>query len=252
MSPRAKVLLNGAVTVVALALIIVGLWAFTSPRKTPEVPVAAKLSPAQKSAQFYREGIDALSAEQTSTAIALLEKALAADPSNTDAKKALDGAKKPAAEGDSSAEPSTEEVEASAPASEWTKKLALKSLLPTAFPGYLMGGVEQGGPSDANVSAVAVQASAPVANVLWTVHDRETASKANAFVASVSKKLYTKDTAQVRVNDVTAYFGTDGKRLATVAYVRGRYVFEVIVTAQAPASAREFASRAAAGFSVNP
>jgi hypothetical protein len=254
MGPRARVLLNGAVTVVALALIIVGLWAFTSPKKTPEAPVAARSNPTQQSAQFYRAGLDALSAEQTGTAIALFEKALKADPSNTDAKKALDGAKKPASSGSSttSSASSSAKPKATAPASEWTKKLALPSLLPTAFPGYTVGGVEQGGPSDANVSAAPAQANAPVTSVLWTVHDRGTASGANAFLASVSKKLYSKDAAQVRVSDVTAYFGTDGQRFATVAYVRGRYVFEVIVTAQAPAGARELASRAAAGFSVSP
>lgn len=258
MSPRTRVLFNGAVTVLVLALVIVGLWAFTSPKKASDVPPVAKATPAQQSAQFYREGVNALSAEQTSAAIALFEKALEADPSNTDANKALENAKraqevakKPAA-GGSSAGSSVVKPETTAPASAWTKQLSLKSLLPASFPGYLMGGVEQGGPSDANVSAAPAQVGAPVTNVLWTVHDRGTASKADVFLTSVSKKLYSKDTAQLHINGVAAHFGTDGQRFATVAYVRGRYVFEVIVTAREPAGARELASQAAAGFSVKP
>jgi hypothetical protein len=251
MGPRARVLLNGAVTVVALALIIVGLWAFTSPKKTPEVVPTVQLSPAQQSAQAYSEGIKALSAEQTGTAVTLMEKALKIDPTNSDAKKALDRLKK-LTPVDSPSTPRTVPSKVTAAPGVWSKKLALKSLLPTAFPGYSVGGAEQGGPSDANVSATSDQAGSPVANILWTVHDLATSSKANAFLASVSKKLYSKNAAQVRVNDVTAYFGTDGRRFATVAYVRGRYAFEVVVTADAPAGARGSASAAAAAFATNP
>jgi hypothetical protein len=253
MSPRARVLLNGAVTVVALALIIVGLWAFTSPKKSSEVPAAAKLNSAQQSAQFYQDGLRALSAEQTGTAVALFEKALKTDPSNTAAKKALEGAKKPVAADDGPAVASSaEEAEKIAPAGIWVTKLPLKSLLPTAFAGYSVGGPEQGGPSDANVSATPDHANSPITSVLWTVHDCETSSKASAFLTSVSKKLYSKKTAQVRVNDVTAYFGTDGGHFATVAYVRGRYVFELVVSAEQPESVRALAQGAAEAFPDSP
>ena len=83
-----------------------------------------------------------------------------------------------------------------------------------------------------------------------TVDPRRAAQK---FLDGVSKGLYSKDPAVVTVRGVTGYFGTDGTRFATVAFRRGRYVFEVIVTSSGPpADAKALAEKAAAAFPAAP
>lgn len=85
--------------------------------------------------------------------------------------------------------------------------------------------------------------------VLVQVHDRGTAAAAAAFRDEVSKVVYPVDAATVTVDGVSGYFGTDGASLATVSYVRGRFVFEVVITAvESPAALRTAAVNIARSF----
>jgi hypothetical protein len=69
----------------------------------------------------------------------------------------------------------------------------------------------------------------------------------------VSKGSFPKDGAVVNVRGTTGYFGTDGMRFASVAFRRGRYVFEVIVTSSGPpAGVKALAEQAAAAFPASP
>ena len=91
-----------------------------------------------------------------------------------------------------------------------------------------------------------------VTRAVFAVNDRETEAAAKRFVEEVSKRAYPSDGASVKVGVVDAYFGTDGTRLATVAFSRGRYAFEVILTADAvePRTLRGVATDLAGEFEV--
>jgi hypothetical protein len=92
--------------------------------------------------------------------------------------------------------------------------------------------------------------STVVRRALFSVHDRETPADAQAFVNNVTKTAFPENAAQVQVNGVDAYFGTDGARFATISYSRGRFVFEVIITAEdgAPGALVDVVIDAASAF----
>jgi hypothetical protein len=256
MNPRIKTILAGAATVVVLAGVIVGLWAFTSPKK-PTKPPTIQLSAAQQSQQAYQQGMSALSSEETSTAVALFRKAVTLDPTNTDAKTALDNSTQ--ATPQTSTKPS--QGSATKPASTpvpvpnpnvWTQKLDIKTLLPKSFPDYALGTIDAAG-SDAVVAGSPTKPNAPVTSIVWSLHDRTTTADAATFVTKVSKSLYPHNATKVTVNGVPGYFGTDGVRFATLTFTRGRYVFEVVMSSTTPpAGTQGLAEQAAAAFATAP
>jgi hypothetical protein len=254
MSGRTKALLGGAATVVVLVAVILGLWAFTSPKK-PTAPTIT-FSPQQRSQQALKDGNDALSKEQTGTAIELFQSAITIDPSNTAAKVALENAKsgKPSTTTDTggsttTTKPTTTTV---APSGVWETDLDVAKLLPKAYPDYLIGSVDKAG-SVAVVAANPSKRGATVTSITWTVLDQGTDAKAANFITKTSKTQYGHDASTVRVNDVDAYFGTDGRQLATVAFTRGRYVFELLIaSSQAPLKEKAFVQKAAAAFATAP
>jgi len=248
MSPRVKSVLMGVGTVVVLAAVILGISALGSTRKKT-VPATIQLSPAQESLQAYQQGMVALSSEETSTAIVLLKRAASLNPTDTRAKTALDGIAK-------AARPSGESGEATpkpAPApGVWMQELAMGQLLPKSFTDFALSSVDVQG-ADAAVSASPTKRGSTVTSIVWSVHDRKTAVGAEAFVTKVTKSLYGENAAKVTVSGAPGYFGTDGKRFATVTFIRGRYVFETVLTASIPpADIRTQAEKAAAAFAASP
>lgn len=257
MTPRVRFAVSTGVTILILVLVILGLWAFTAPKSQTVVPPTITLSPAQQSDQAYADGQKALSQEQTGTAIGLFQKALRYDPSNAKAKQALQDAQNSqnSATGSSTTNASTTTTVAPVPADVWTKSLNKKSLLPTAFPEFVMGVAGSGASNEAEVSASASKASAPTQSLGWTVLDFKTNAKAQGFVKNTSKELYPKNAQTVTVNGVTGYFGTDTGKQATVVFVRGRYVFEVLLTASPAASIaaqKDLGVQAGSAFAAKP
>ena len=255
MTSRTKALLGGAATVVVLAAVILGLWAFGSPKKN--VPTIT-LSAQQRSAQALKDGRAALSKEQTQTAIQLFQTALTIDPGNTEAQSALNDVNSGKSASTNTGSSSTTKrssttTKTPAPPSVWTGDVDVSGLLPTAFPNYIVGAT-QAGDTEAAVSASPSKPGATVTSIVWTVHDRGSATKAKEFVTKVSKVVYPQDNATVVVNDVTnAFFGTDGKQFATISFVRGRYVFELVITSsKTPSAEKTFATQAAAAFATSP
>jgi hypothetical protein len=80
---------------------------------------------------------------------------------------------------------------------------------------------------------------------IWTVRDMGSAAKAQAFLTKTSAVLYAKDKANVTVHGAPAYFGTDGASIATVAYARGRYAFELLAPKGSSLSSAKTAALAA-------
>lgn len=257
MNPRARFLVGGGVTVLILALVIFGLWAFTAPSNKPSTPPTITLSPQQQAQKAYDEGVSALSKDQTGTAIALFEKALTLDPNNASAKAALDRAKNSSSNSGSSTTGSSTtktppKKKTPAPVSAWDKKIDVKTLVPTSFPDYSLARVESGAVGDADISGTPSKNGTGITTVVWHVRDYVTDAKAAQFLTLTTKKLYPNDGAQVVVNGANAYFADDGNVLASVEYTRGRYVFEVIVTAHNPGTIKDFAVQAASAFPTQP
>jgi hypothetical protein len=115
----------------------------------------------------------------------------------------------------------------------YLKAIGLTTLLPTTMAGYNVSPAEDQ-KTIAVVTAEPTGGSAAfgaLSMVELTVHDQGTAADAALFPTRVSQRLYPKSAdSKVKVGSFTGYYGTNGQRLATVVFVRGRYVFELIAT----------------------
>jgi hypothetical protein len=231
---RKQAIVASTVTVVLAAIILWIGMAVSSPEST-EPPVQG-LTALQESDLEYRKALDALASGETTTAIALLERALQLDPANERARRQLERARSGAGgsgNGQTSG-PGTDADPDPGPAAPenpaFEQPIAeLAGLLPPYVDGYVLGTVVEG-ENDVTVSGTPVDFDLTNTRSLWTVHDTKTSAGAAAFVADVTESLYTQDASTVTIGGVQAYFGTDGTRFASIVFVRGRYVFEVVLT----------------------
>ena len=253
-------MIRSGITVTVLVVAIVVGSLFSQSKRAP-TPSTIQLSAARQSQSDYDKAVAALSAEDTATAIVLLEQAVTTDPANTAAKSKLAELKKPSQTpspsvsspggGSGSTSVAPEAPEPSGP-DPFLADIELKKLLPTAMAGFWLGSAQIIAP-DATLSGGPTATGSSVKNIVWAVHDRGTEKAAQAFIDNVSKGLYSQDAAAVNVRGVTGYFGTDGTRFATIALRRGRYVFEVVLTfSGTPAEVRALAEIAAASFPSTP
>jgi len=256
MSNRTKAIIGGVVTVVVVAVAIFIGWSFSSPK--PVTVPTIQLSPAQQSQQAYRDALRELSNDSTSTAIVLLRKALTLDAGNMAAKAKLTELTNSATQTTPSAptNPGSSTTTAPRPVavdpfSETIKDLG--TLLPKTFTGYSVGSAQVLG-REGNVGGSPNAPDAPVSSIVWAVHDRNSGTAAQEFLDRTRKTLYPKDTAVVTVGGVKGYFATDGSLFAWTAYRRGRYVFEVTLTASggSPADLRALSEQAAGAFPTKP
>lgn len=265
MSSRAKAILGGVATVVVLAAVILGLSAVSSSKKSAVVPPSIQYTASQQSDQAYQQGQQALASGDTTSAIADFKRAVELDPNNaaaqarlTEVTTAQSSSSSSSSNSSSASKASSSKAATTTPstsASDWTSKPVanLKTLLPSKFAGYVMGQRVIVTP-DAVISATGASPTSQASHIEWTVHDRNSASGATAFVTTATTKLYPSDSAPVTVNGVAATFGTDGAQFATVIFRRGRYVFQVVLTAPAgsPGNLKDLATQAAAAFPTAP
>ncbi len=225
--------------ILALALVIVVSSALSAPKKT-QSPEMKALAQQMESTSLTDQGLSALSASETATAEALLKRAVALNPNNTRAVVALTRIRQ-STTGSSSRTPSSPSG-SKAPAGNSTGSSGAVTTKPKAGPfdkqvdiGKLVKLTPKGYEMyPAQVTATEGQVSGdpttPGVHVLWAVHDRGSTSEAPKFITNVSKRAYAKNGTTASIDGASAYLGTDGVRYATAAYVRGRYVFEVIVS----------------------
>lgn len=134
----------------------------------------------------------------------------------------------------------------------WNTPVAdVSVLLPTSIEGLSIGSITQ----DEIAAVVPFDPvrggpySASMRRVLLSVRDAGSAEVAAKHRAQVSQVVFSSNASDVTVHGVRGYFGTDGARLATVSFTRGRFVFEVVVTATGdPAGVRDAAVRIASAF----
>ena len=264
--PSKTTITRSVITLLVLVVAVVAGSLFAQSRRPP-MPTTIQLSTAQQGDAAYQEALDALSKEDTGTAITLLERAVALSPGNAAAQSKLAALKK-SYSATTAVTPGSGTTPTSTPTSTPTTTptttpkpsgpdpflgdIDLKKLLPTSLDGFKLGYAQVVSP-DAILDAAPTSLDSSAQSVSWAIHDRKTESAAQAFVDNVSKNLYEQDAVVVNVRGTTAYFGTDGTRLATVAFRRGRYAYEVIVASQGlTVGTRALAERAAAAFPATP
>jgi len=252
LSPRSRGIIAGGAAVLLLTAVIVVGSALSSP---PEGrPLNTGLTTETSGEDIsYQRALLALESGDTTTAVTLLEQVVANDPTNQQAKQALVTARRANSQSRASGSTSSSTGTKSQPATKEdpaflkpTKNIV--ALLPRTAEGYGLG-VKTAADDDATVSG-RPGPDMLGSRALWAVHYRGSEKAAAAFIEQVSKDLYPKDRTTVKIDGASAYFGTDGTRFATVAYVRGRYVFEVTLTTLdgTPSALRVEAEKAAKAF----
>lgn len=250
-----------AIIVVLSAAIIFGAWAFAENRRGEEpdgTDIVLSLD------DEYERARQAAEAGDTDEAIEMLERILAEDPDHERAAALLrqlrrdqaaggNGATQPGGDDDPGTDPgSGDDPGSEDPAQPGGEDPAqpggedpaqprpiadsvlmapvsdLASLLPQVISGWERGSPLVDG-ADATVTFSPASAG-PMSRALYAVHDRGSVEGARAFIEDTSKIAYRNDGADVRIGREMGYFGTDGARLATAAFARGRFAFEVVVT----------------------
>lgn len=122
---------------------------------------------------------------------------------------------------------------ATLPVDAWSKPVAnLASLLPKAVAGYKTGIVEK--TTGSAIVPLVPTDTGPAAGkatiAVLTVFDKKTDAAAHTYVDQF-QRAYPKDLSAVTVGTLTGRFGTDGSHLAAVTFSRGRYAFEIVLTA---------------------
>lgn len=224
-----------AATVFALAAVILVVSSVSAPRRST-VPADGAASLADVSRADVSAARIAIESGDNDRAREALRAALVADPSNEEARRLLASLVVTVAptvdSGDSGEERPPSAAATSGGDAAFTRALPdVAVLLPRSVPGLVAGRRTGGG-------AEAVQPLDPVrggrydgvaSRVLLSVHDRGSTVSAARFVSTVSRRVYGRDAAAVTVRGTAAYFGTDGRALATLAFARGRYAFEVVI-----------------------
>jgi flagellar basal body-associated protein FliL len=248
---RIKAILGTVITAFVLAGVIFFLWAASSPQERKnQSTTTIQLSPSQKSDEAYKRGLRSMESSDTTGAIAAFKTAVQLDPNNDSAKSKLKDAetaqkaKQSATSGSSSSGTTKKSI-------DYGKKVSsLSSLLPTKVAAYELGPATSAGNDSARSGTPTDGGS--VTRALWTVHYFDSDDKAAEFVQNVTKSVYARDEKTVTVNGVSAFFGTDGTRFATVAYRKKHYVFEVVLTTPSgnPAQIQPQTVAAGAAFRV--
>lgn len=238
--PRARAAVRIAVTAVALGVVVLLLGLLSNILRPQSViqerSGASVTSPGQAD---YAAGLSALGSGDTTKAVQLLAKAAASG--NTAAAAKLADVKKTSA----AASAVTSDTYG-APVAD------LAALLPASVPGYDLTDPERSAASA--ILACEPNDAGPKGTVrltVFTVLDEKSATAAAAWLAAFPK-AFPHDLAAVKVGTAAARFGTDDSRSAAIAFVRGRYAFEVVSTATrgTAAAIQPFVLKAAAALAA--
>lgn len=258
MNRRMITIVSAVAGVLLLAGVILAVSALSNP-DTGDVSSLA-LTPQEESADFFDQAVAALASGETTEAADLLRLALVSDPDNSAARDELNRIYVATPTPSSSSSPDNNLPGSNPPASNPTEpnttgfdkpQADMGVLLPTTLIDYQLGErVVMAGEAQVPADPTAGASLGVVRRALFSVHDRETTAAAKEFVTSVSKVAYPKNPQTITVNGVPAYFGTDGEIFAVVAFSRGRYAFEVILSSEsgAPSALLNMAVKAAEAF----
>lgn len=219
--------------IILLAALIFGASALSHPKGQQ----SRELTPVVRADKLASEAQVAISQGETETARSLAQQALKLDPTNSVAKRVLDRVRASSAEPFTPAPSAPSTAPPIAPVVPTIYDSPIKKLdtvLPDAVDGWSAGNVVVNA-TDAQVTFQPGTKSSDF-NTLklatFYVHDRTTAEKATKFVDSVDRKVYPVDGAVAALGAVSGYTGGDGKGLYVFAFARGRFAFEVVVSAK--------------------
>lgn len=258
-SAKRGAIISGVVTVLILAAVIVGVAALSSPTESkPETSLGLAQS-GDQAQQYAQQAEAALASGDTTAAVAFATTALKTDPNNTTALRVIRRARTSQSGGSSNGDSNDDDepsggTQTPDPDKGFTSRLSkFRGLLPKSFAEYFLGDVTTT-KREAQVAATPISAGQEANQLIWTVHETDSKAEAQQFITSVSKTLYANDASALTIDGAKAYFGTDGTRFATVAYVRGIYVFEVLITGNGtqPKNLKALAQKAAKAFADAP
>ena len=246
LASRKRLLWIGGVagTVVLMGAIMFGVWALTAQPESRDTQITA-IDSEEESRLLFEQALAALESDDASAAVALLERAVTLNPLNMAARSRLElisGGGSSSGEGEdandsggSTSDEGSDSGEAPTDPDEgFLDPISdLILLLPASVEGYDMG-APLATQADAQITAEA-QRSGSAAEIrisTFHVHDLGDKATAEAFVANQIQTAFSENSADVMVNGVDAYFGTDGANLAVVSLSRGRFAMEVIVAVQ--------------------
>lgn len=216
-------------SVLALAIVITVSAALSAPSRHSS---SSAVSATSASDQYAAEANAALEAGDAAKALTLANAALKTDPNNAAAKTVVRRvsltAKNPAPQPITKPVPSTTPTKS---VSSTGSAAALLKMLPASVAGFTLGTPEASA-NDADTLAEPVDSAlrAKLTRAIVAVHDLGTSAKAATFITRTSKRGYPDDATNVAVLGKAAYFGTNGHNAATIVFVKGRYVFETILT----------------------
>ena len=222
--------------VVLATLISIGALASGTKGNTDVAPSASG-GLSESAEQLYERGLAAERSGDATQALALMSQVLMKDSAHMGAlaaKKRLTSTQAPQVPDPTKPTPSTGGTTTPGVQSDSAYESALAdvgTLLPGVPAGYSAGyvGVD---PQDLEVPyepMPATSMSGRVSVAVLAVHDRGTKDAAAAFVSS-HKQAFPKDSAEVSIGSLKGLFGTDGRGIAAVAFSRGRFAFEVVLT----------------------
>lgn len=228
--------LSSFVTVLVLALLITVGSALQARRPAPDESAdTSGLSTEARSRSELDEARVALESGEITRAVGLLEAVIAAEPSNSEARKLLEAAK-PAPQSPTLDDPDDPAIQ---PADYLDPVSDLASLLPASVAGYSIDNADIGSEQGALTLTPAPGAAqtGQVRVVLMTVYDFKSPDAAAAFIAGQTKAFPISDRS-VTIGTFPGRFGADAARIAAVSFARGRYAFEVVLTAEEPDATR--------------
>jgi hypothetical protein len=248
-NPRVRNAMWIALGVLALAAVVFAASALSGPRDAvPKLPSASTdLSAAEQSRRDYDAAQGALAKGDKQKAAGLLEKAVKEDPSNSAARakltelqsggQVLDPANPPASKTETSPAGNGDQDQDNGSGAAWYDRPVsdLGKLLPSSVNGFRAGSkLVQGADAQLPLDPGSAENARFVRRILLSVHDRGSAAKATEFVSTQLRVLYPQARARVTAGASTAEFGSDGRLYGAVLFARGRFAYEVVMTASGP------------------
>jgi hypothetical protein len=164
--------------------------------------------------KIRKQALDALKNGDTAGAKKLFEEIKAADPAFLDVNTQLDRINEQQGAAPGSPPPVTP-----------PPPVDLASLLTGSLTGYTAGKLDTGEVFASRVYQPKTRER--MQSFLATVHEAGTLAGAEQFVARVDKAGFPQDAKDTAVNGYAAYFGTDGKTYATLAWAKGSIAYEL-------------------------
>jgi hypothetical protein len=246
---------SASVALIAVVILVSSLFSKPETPVTPDTTTTSTAGPSTtRNDTLIDQAEKALASGDTTSAASLARQVLKSDPGNARALVVLEAVNSTTNGSSTSTTTAGNGTSASSDTGFLEALADFPALLPRSFSGYGMSFVATDA-ANADVSGSPVREGGPAFRIAWAVRDRASVKAAADYITKTSKVLYPKSATTVDIDGIAAYFGTDGTQLATVAYRRGRYVFEVVVVADKkgnPETLRSLAIDAARAFADKP